>query len=140
MKTYKRRVMIIGLWITSVAVSFCAGAFLIYEYYVFGDPVSSVTTNILVSPPVDGPLYSVEDFVRANSDVKAYLSDQQNKPEFHKLHPRFVVVPELSGYTIYSSSGLRGTVFPNDLYESTLKVLKESLGEINVKPMNPHAK
>ena len=60
--------------------------------------------------------------------------------EYHNLHLRFVVVPESSGYTVYSSSGLRGTVFPEDLYESTWKVMKKSLGEINVKPIAPDAK
>lgn len=140
MKTYTRRILIIGLWIASVVVSFCAGMFLIYEFYIFGDPVRELTTHIDVFPPVDEPFYSVEDFVRANSEVKSYLSEQQKKPEYHKLHPRFVVVPELSGYTIYSSSGLRGTVFPEDLYKSTQKVMQKSLGEINVKPPPPDAK
>ncbi len=140
MKTYKRRILIIGLWITSVVVSFCAGVFLIYEFYVFRDPISEVTCHIDVDPPVAGPLYSVEDFVRANSEVKSYLSEQQKNPEYHNLHPRFVVVPELSGYTIYSSSGLRGTFFPEDLYESTQKVMEKSLGKINTKPTPPDAK
>lgn len=126
MKNTQKRFALIGLWLLSVVASFCAGAFLIYEYYVFGDPVSAVTTHIDVCPPIDGPLYSLEDFVRANSDVKNYLN---KAPEFRELHLRFIVVPEMSGYTIYSSSGQRGTAFPRDLYDSTLEVFKRSLWE-----------
>ena len=140
MKTYKKRVLIIGLWVTSVSVSFCAGAFLIYEYYFFQDPISSVTTHISAGPPVDGSYYSVEDIIRANDDVDTYLSDQQKKPEFYNLHPRFIVVPELRGYKIYSSSGMRGRGFPDDLYKSSLKVVEKSLGEFTVMPMYPDAK
>jgi hypothetical protein len=139
MKTYKRRIMIIGLWIASVALSFCAGAFFIYEYYFFQDPITGVTTYISACPPVDGSYYSVEDIIRANDDVETHLSDQQKKPEFHNLHPRFIVVPELHGYTIYSSSGVRGRGLPYDLYKSSLKVVEKSLGEINVMPMYPDA-
>ena len=128
------------MWLISVVVSFCAGTYLIYEYYIFGDPVSSVTTDILVCPLVNGPLYSVEDYVRANSDVKTFLAEQRKSSAFHKLNPRFIVVPETSGYTVYSSSGLRGTTFPENLYHATLEVMKKSLGEIKAKPMAPDAK
>ena len=136
MKTNQKRITIIGLWLISVAVSFCMGAFFIYEYYIYSDSVSEVSTIIHVCPPVDGPLYSVEDYVRANSELKSYLSEQQKRPEYHKLHPRFVVVPELFGYTIFTSSGLRGTAFPKDLYESTREVMKKSLGEIDLVPIS----
>jgi hypothetical protein len=136
MKTYKRRILIIGLWTASMVGSFSAGVFLALEFYMTNDPVLEVTTQIS-GPPVDGPYYSVDDIVRANSEVKSFLSEQKKSPKYHHLHPRFVVVPELSGYTIYSSSGLWHTAFPKDLYESTWKVMEDSLGEINLNPTPP---
>ena len=137
-KTYLKRITIIGLWLISVAVSFCAGAFFIYEYGVFGAKITCTMVRT-TEHPIVYPLYGVDDYIRANDDVKAYLSQEQQKPEFCNLRPLFIVVPQESGYTIYSSSGVRGADLPEKLYDSTLEVVRKSLRENKAKPISSDA-
>jgi len=128
MQPHRKRLLFVASSVVALGLSFICGAIFLHKFYVYRDPIARIETHI--SP---GDLYTIEDFVRANSAVESFLANQSGYTSSRNLRPYFIAAPTSSGYVVYYSSGRLGTEFPPDLLETATQRFKNSLGEIRTR-------
>jgi hypothetical protein len=129
MKTFlKCLFMTVGI-IVAVLLTFSAGVYFGPQIWIEPKPsVQRSETMIHVCPPPDGPLYSTDDYARANDAVYWFIQSELEKPEYDDLDLTYIVIPGYSGYATYTySSSSKG--FPRDLRLKVDEIFEHSLND-----------
>lgn len=132
MKNTHKRLLFFVIWFLSTITAFVGGVYFRIAYYVSPSalqPVGHIMQDY-------GPRPRVESFATANKDVEAFISNLDIRKS--TFYPRVIVAPSHIGYTIYVSSGSATRVFPDELLQASIKVIRESfdksVGEEEIAP------
>ncbi len=113
--------------LVGLAGAFAAGVAVAPSLWVLRDSLQSSRVSVNACPPPEGPLYEVDDFVRANDAAEEFLAGARRESRYGNLDLRYFATPRPSGYTLYYSTGNPRFLFPRELLREVGDVFKESL-------------
>ena len=111
-------------------LAFSAGVCFGPYFVIVHNPIQSSSTIISVCPTPEKPLYSTDDYARANRVVDEFLQMKCREARYSKLDLKYIVTPESSGYIIHTHSdrhGIWGREFPAELEAEAYIVFDNSL-------------
>jgi hypothetical protein len=105
--------------------AFVAGVYFGPQILIAPDTLGSSTT--IDYQPSAKPLFTAEDFARANSAIDDFLRSKRNEKKYSALNLRYFVVPHTYGYSTYWYSRSTDMGFPVELKSEADQMLVRAL-------------